>query len=316
MKLASIDIGTNTLRLLIGQVDGNGHIHDAVLKREITRLGGGFHGKKLHSDAKKRTLAALKGFALTLAEQGIKNVNASATSVIREAEDGHLFIDEIKVKTGIHAEVISGSREAALTLEGVLSALHGRERTALIFDIGGGSTEYIIAEKARVKGLKSLNMGVVSMTEKYLASDPPSQKDIEKISSVVEGFLAELKKELPQLPVIEKAHEPLLVGTAGTITTLAALHQDLKVYDSGKINNYVLTKQAIEALFQRLCRMTHSGRASIEALEEGRADLIIAGTIIVLKTMEEFRFNEMTISDYGLLEGLLIDLSRRKGAIP
>lgn len=316
MKLASIDIGTNTLRLLIGKVDDRGHIHDTILKREITRLGGGFDGKRLHPEAKARTLTALKGFARILAEEGIKNINASATSVVREAEDGHLFIDEIKVKTGLGVQVISGDREAALTLEGVLSALDGKERTALIFDIGGGSTEYIVAEKGKVEGLKSLNMGVVSMTEKLLKSDPPSQNDVENISRAVEDFLIKLRAELRQVGIIEKAAQPILVGTAGTITTLAALDQNLKVYDSRKINNYILHKASIESLFRNLSTMTHSERTAIEALEEGRADLIIAGTIIVLKTMAEFHFDEMVVSDYGLLEGLLIDIARKEGLIP
>lgn len=315
MKLASIDIGTNTLRLLIGKVAKNGHIHDTLLKREITRLGGGFDGRHLHGDAKARTLSALKGFASILAEQNIRNMRVSATSVVRDAEDGPLFIDEIKVKTGLEVEVLSGETEAAITLEGVLSALEGREKRALLFDIGGGSTEYIVAEGGKVKGLKSLNMGVVSITEKNLKSDPPSKSDIAEISSVVDNFLIDLRNKLPELDMIEKGPQSILVGTAGTITTLAALDQDLKIYDSRKINNYVLTRQSIESLFERLTAMSHAERAALEALEEGRADLIIAGTIIVLRTMEEFRFDQMVVSDYGLLEGLLLDLARKEGLI-
>ncbi|MBE9503967.1 MAG: Ppx/GppA family phosphatase [Proteobacteria bacterium] len=316
MKIASIDIGTNTLRLLIGAVQKDGHIIDSHLMREITRLGGGFDGKRLHPDSEKRTLRAVKIFSDVIKEAGVKKVRASATSVVREAENGKEFIDEIKSLTGINVDIISGDIEAALTLKGVLSALYQKESKALVFDIGGGSTEYIIAESGKVIGLNSLNMGVVSLTEKYLKSDPPSADNLSNIRSAVDSFLLALKTPgsgLPELSHMGGNSGSILVGTAGTITTLAALDQNLEIYDSRKINNYVLTKDAIDKLFKRLSGMTHEERVAIKALEEGRADLIIAGTIIVQRTMEEFGFNELVVSDYGLLEGLLIDEAERQG---
>jgi exopolyphosphatase/guanosine-5'-triphosphate,3'-diphosphate pyrophosphatase len=311
MKLASIDIGTNTLRLLIGSVDSTGQITDSLLKREITRLGGGFDGKDLHPDAKRRTLDTLSRFAGILKKNGVTRLAVSATSVVREAEDGSAFIEEIFEKTGIAVEVISGEREASLTLKGVLSALEGgRERKTLIFDIGGGSTEFITADRGEVTGLKSLNMGVVALTEKYLYSDPPSAADITTIEKNIDAFMVEFKSALP--PVVADG-ETLLVGTAGTVTSLAALDQNLTTYDSRKINNYKMTRDTVDCLFERLKAMTHNERAAIEALEDGRADLIIPGTIIVLKAMDSFGFKEMVVSDYGLLEGLLIDLAEREG---
>jgi exopolyphosphatase/guanosine-5'-triphosphate,3'-diphosphate pyrophosphatase len=186
----------------------------------------------------------------------------------------------------------------------------------MVFDIGGGSTEYIIAENGKVIGLDSLNMGVVSLTEKYLKSDPPSAGDLSDIRSAVDSFLLTLKtweSGLPELSHIGGNSDSILVGTAGTITSLAALDQNLEIYDTRKINNYVLTKDAVDRLFKRLSGMTHKERVAIKALEEGRADLIIPGTIIVQKTMEEFGFNELVISDYGLLEGLLIDEANHLG---
>lgn len=314
MKIASIDIGTNTLRLLIGRVDGAGNIIDSHLSREITRLGGGFNGKTLHAESKTRTLRALKKFSDIILDAGVKNIRAAATSVIREAEDGRKFIEEIKAVTGINVEIISGDREATLTLKGVLSALNEKEKTALIFDIGGGSTEYIVAEDGRVIGLKSINMGVVSLTEKYLKTDPPSDGDLSTIASVIDGFLSSLKLETCGLTApgkIKGSSNSILVGTAGTITTLAALDQNLNIYDTRKINNYLLTKDAIDNIFNKLKVMTHEERTAIKSLEEGRADLIIPGTLVVQRTMEEFGFNELVVSDYGLLEGLLIDEAER-----
>jgi len=313
MKLASIDIGTNTLRLLIGSVDSRGQIRDSLIRREITRLGGGFDGKELHTEAKRRTLDALSRFAGILRKNGVTRVAASATSVVREAEDGRAFIGDIFEKTGIAVELISGEKEAALTLKGVLSALEGgREKKSLIFDIGGGSTEFVTADRGEVTGLKSLNMGVVSLTEKYLHSDPPSPADITTIEKKVDAFMTEFKAALPP---VSADSGTLLVGTAGTVTSLAALDQGLSVYDSRKINNYRMTRYAVERLFERLKAMTHYERAAMEALEEGRADLIIPGTIIVLRAMAAFGFGDMIVSDYGLLEGLLIDLAEREGFI-
>ncbi len=314
MKLASIDIGTNTIRLLIGEVGGDGRVRDALLKREITRLGGGFDGEKLHSEAKQRTLTALKSFAAILAEAGVKNVRAAATSIVREARDGLTFLEEVKVQTGIAVEVIDGETEATLTLKGVLSALEKGGNRTLVFDIGGGSTEYILSGTGGIVAVSSLNMGVVSLAEARLHSDPPSKNEVQSITEEIDRFLLSLEKKMPPLNQL-KDSDTRLVGTAGTITTLAALDQDLEVYDSRKINNYLLTKAAVESLFQRLTSMRHAERAALRALEEGRADLIIPGTLIVLETMTRFGFDEMVVSDYGLLEGLLLDLAEREGNI-
>lgn len=313
MKLASIDIGTNTVRLLIADIDGKGNMEDTLIKRAITRLGGGFDGRRLHGESKKRTLNALIDFAKIIEEHSVCTIRCAATSAIREAEDGRAFIDEIRDKSGLVVDVISGELEASLTLKGVLSQLDKPKNTALIFDIGGGSTEYILAENGLLHGAKSLNMGVVSITETYLKSDPPSQVDISNIGSRVDNFLLALKKEMPSCDRREGKSDSILVGTAGTITTLAAMDQELDIYDSRKINNYRLTKRAIARLFDSLVAKTYIERAAMPGLEEGRADLIIAGTVIVLRTMEYFGFDEMVVSDYGLLEGLLLDLAEGKG---
>ncbi|MDT8318294.1 MAG: exopolyphosphatase [bacterium] len=312
MKLASIDVGTNTVRLLIADIDETGNMRDTLVKRVITRLGGGFAGGYLHGESKRRTMTALIDFAKIIAENGICSMRCAATSAIREAVDGQAFIDEIRSETGLLVDVISGEVEASLTLKGVLSQLDRAEKTALVFDIGGGSTEYILAEKGEVNALQSLNMGVVSLTETCLKSDPPSSADISAIKAIVDNFLLTLKREFPSLDMLERRSGSILVGTAGTITTLAALDQKLDIYDSGKINNYRLTRAALNRLFDSLIAKTHKEREAMPGLEEGRADLIIVGTIIVLGTMENFGFDEMVVSDYGLLEGLLLDLAEGK----
>jgi len=316
MKLASIDIGTNTLRLLIGDVDRSGRITDTLLKREITRLGGNFNGQNLDAEARSRTLRALMRFSALIKKSGVENVRAAATSVVRDAQDGDLFIKEVREKAGIDVEVISGDVEGAITLKGVLSALEDKKRNYLVFDIGGGSTEFILAVRGRITGLTSINMGVVALAEKYLQSDPLSTSDISRITSVIDDFINRLTKENPSFSATDiiAKQNALLVGTAGTITSLAALDQNLNVYDTRKINNYVLKYESVCKQFERLSRLTHEERANIRALEEGRADLIIPGTIIVMKVMKAFGFKELVVSDYGLLEGLLIDMAENAAA--
>ncbi len=316
MKLAAIDIGTNTLRLIVGEVNRDGRISEYLLERRITRLGGGFDGYRLHPASRRRTLDALRDFSVILKKQGVTSVRAAATSVVRRAADGDDFIREIRKETGIDVEVITGKTEASITLKGVLSALDGADRNTLVFDIGGGSTEYIVAEGGSVRGLVSIEMGVVPLTERYLKSDPPSAEEIRKIEETVDAMIGKLKGGgLDGLEIIDPSRGSLLVGTAGTVTTLAALDMNLETYDRERVNNYVLTKEGVSLLFRRLAAMSHRERASIASVEEGRADLIIPGTIIVLRTMENFGFSELVVSDYGLLEGLLLDLAERKGIV-
>jgi len=263
----------------------------------------------MNTDAYHITMGALIDFAGIIAEHNLSTIRCAATSAIREAVDGSDFIDEILTKTGLVVDVISGELEASLSLKGVLSQLDNAEKPALVFDIGGGSTEYIVAENGLLHGAKSLNMGVVSLTETCLKSDPPSETDIFDINAKVDSFLLALKEEMPSLDTLEGRSDSILVGTAGTITTLAAMDQELDIYDSRKINNYRLSKAAVNRLLNSFLARTHIERAAMAGIEEGRADLIIAGTIIVLRTMEDFGFHEMVVSDYGLLEGLLLDLA-------
>ena len=311
MKLASIDIGTNTLRLLIGNVDRSGNIADTILKREITRLGGGVENGLLRSDAKARTLEALERFSSIIKKNSVKKVSAAATSVVRDAKNGGLFVKEIKDKTGIDVNVISGEFEGALTLKGVVSALDGKNKIPLVFDIGGGSTEFILAGNEKVERVATINMGVVALAENKLKSDPPSAADITNIIIAVDDYIHSLEVKSPLFFDTDFVSQQnnILVGTAGTITTLAAIDQDMELYDSRKINNYVLKYESVKNIFHELSGLTHEERAGIKALEKGRADLIIPGTLIVMRVMKALDFNELVVSDYGLLEGLLIEMA-------
>lgn len=317
ITLASIDIGTNTFRLLISDLDDNGVLHPKLLKREITRLGGGFAADRaLTEESMARGLSTLSAFSKLLREHGVKRVRAVATSVVREAENGRDFISLVKDKTGLDVEVIGGEEEASLALKGVLSCVNPKSRYALVFDIGGGSTEYILSDVNTPVYSESLKLGVVHATEAFLRSDPPKEDEIERISSHVVERLTPFKDNLANRELSDRLpprnSDITLIGTAGTITTLAAMDQGLETYDPSRINNHILSYDTVKSLFNIMLPLTLSERRRLKALEGGREDLIIAGTIIVLKTMEVFGFEKMLVSDGGLLEGVLVDMVEKQ----
>lgn len=314
---ASIDIGTNTFRLLISDLKNEGKLHQRVIRREITRLGGGFTANGgLTEDSMARGIATLSTFSGILREHKVGKVRAVATSVVREARNGTEFVRRVKEMTGLDVEVITGDEEALLALKGVLSCITVKTKDALVFDIGGGSTEYILSSLGNPIYSESLKLGVVHAAETFLHSDPTTNEEIEAISGHVVERLTPyinniskkgLKKRLPP-----ENTDITLIGTAGTITTLAAMDQGLEIYDPSRINNYMLTHDRVKMLFNEIYPLSLTERRKLHSLEGGREDLIVAGTVIVLKTMEVFGFREMMVSDGGLLEGVLIDIVEKK----
>lgn len=320
ITLASIDIGTNTFRILISDLDDNGILHPKLLKREITRLGGGFTANgALTEESMARGVSTLSTFSELLREHGVKKVRAVATSVVREATNGVDFSKLIKKETGLDVEVIGGEEEASLALKGVLSCVTVGTGYALTFDIGGGSTEYILSNRANPLYSESLKLGVVHATETFLKSDPPKEEEVDRLTAHIEGMLRPFLERLAGMGLREKLplanSDITLIGTAGTITTLAAMDMGLESYDPSKINNHFLTYETVKRLFTLILPLTLNERRSLKALEGGREDLIIAGTIIVLKTMEVFGFEKMMVSDGGLLEGVLVDMLEKQGTL-
>jgi len=297
---AAIDLGTNTARLLIGSIDSGPVIRPLAVKRVVTRLGGGFTREKgVSAEARERTLAALRDFAADMRRYTVDRVRAVATSAVRDAVNGRAFADEVFSETGIRLEIIDGHEEALLTLRGVVSGL-GREGDFLVFDIGGGSTEYTLARGTNPLFTRSLPLGVVRLTEGKGAV--PAME--EKISRELDILRSEMVRE---------GHSSFpagstLVGTAGSVTTLAALDMELTPYDPLKVQGYILSMVAIRRIFDRLLPLTPEQRLLLPGMEKGREDLIVAGILITLKTMELFGFDSLTVSDTGILEGILLSL--------
>lgn len=311
MRYASIDLGTNTLRLLIAE-PADGLIKPVFYTRKITRLGGNYAEEAgIDPESAERTFSALEEFKRHIDEYGVTEVMAFATSVVRRARNRDWFSGEVKKRAGIDITVITGGTEARLSLLGVLSVLEQRNGKKLVIDIGGGSTEFIATDGTEMKGGWSMEMGVVHLTEKYLRSDPPDAAELDGIEQEVKSVLRELKSRMRKDGVdpdeFSGQKGAVFVGTAGTITTLAAIDQDLEAYDRNRINNYRIKKERVEAIYKRLAGLCVRERERVLNMEKGREDLIIPGSAITLLTMEAFGFGSAVVSDAGLLEGILID---------
>lgn len=292
--VAAIDLGTNTARLLIAT--GNPY-RQILLKRTITRLGGGFtRASGLSEEAMERSLAALKEFAREIARHRATRVRAVATSAVRDAVNGKYFCERVRIETGIALEVIDGTEEAELTLKGVSAVLDDRSGDLVVFDVGGGSTEYTLARDVEPVFSRSLPIGVVRLTE--------GKVGVAEMEEKIARELALLKGELAGEGLGRRFSGATLVGTAGTATTLAAIQMGMEDYDYRRVNNFTMGRSDVERIFVRLLPLTPAERLGVKGLEPGREDLIIAGILVVLQTMRIFGFENLKVSDSGLLEGL------------
>jgi exopolyphosphatase / guanosine-5'-triphosphate,3'-diphosphate pyrophosphatase len=294
--VAAIDLGTNTIRLLIADREPYRQI---LLNRTITRLGGGFsreHG--LSEEAQERSIEALKRFAEEMQRHQVSKVRAVATSAVRDAVNGRAFCQRVKEATGICLEVIDGTEEAVLTLRGVTSIVDQQQGDFAVFDVGGGSTEYTLAQASELHFSRSLPIGVVRLTE--------GKPGVAEMEDKVVRELAKLRRELQEEGLLERFGKATLIGTAGTATTLASIQLGMTDYDYKKVNNHIMPLAEIERIFEMLKPMTPRERLNVPGLQPGREDLIIAGTVVVLTTMRLFGFPSLKISDSGLLEGLIL----------
>lgn len=294
---AAIDFGTNTARLLIAMRSGDGIVPIHV-EREVVRLGGGFTDEYgLSVEAIDRGLNCLRRFSKIISEYGVEQVQASATSAVRDAANGRDFVDMVFRETGIKLVVIDGDAEARLTLKGVLSGLDSESATLVVLDVGGGSTEFTVSTDGNPVFIKSMPIGVVRLTEGFQKSSDM----IERVRIVVD----QLECDLSQAGIIVSGSSEF-VGTAGTATTIAAIKLEMSDYDYRKVNNFTVSRGDIAEIFQRLSLLNPQERLLIKGVEKGREDLIIAGLVIIMSVMDRFGFNRLKVSDFGLLEGLTL----------
>jgi exopolyphosphatase/guanosine-5'-triphosphate,3'-diphosphate pyrophosphatase len=302
---AAVDVGTNTVRLLLGE-ERDGRVVPARYYRRITRLGGGFTSEMgLSPQAMERTLSALTEIGEILRSSGVNTVRAVGTAALREAPNGVSFAEKIRSAARIPLEIIDGIEEATLCARGVLSALSPRPDHCLIFDIGGGSTEFILTRGSEPIFQRSYPLGVVRLCEQV----PSLDQQTVRIGQILERFQADLAVAGWE----RVAAGSTLVGTAGTVTTLAALQLEMTQYDWRRVNNLVLGVEDLKRMASRLAPLSSEERESLPGMEKGRGDLILPGLGIVLGILEHFGRSQVTASDFGLLEGALLSLGNRGG---
>lgn len=317
MLHAAIDVGSNTLRLLIGSVRGS-EVQRVYVSRAITRLAEGIRDSgNLSEENMAKSLDALRDFSRVLSGYGVDHVRAVGTSALREAKNSKGFIANVLEECGILIETISGMREAELTAEGVRSGFTGTAAPSLVVDIGGGSTEWILSgapDQMIFHG--SAPFGVVNLYERFMKTDPPSSLEVSALNEVINAWFLSGTWEGLKTPAdepllrerISAAPVGLLIGTGGTLTTLASLDLGLTTYDNRRIHMHPVTLRRLFGIRDALMSLPLKERQGMDGLERGRADLIIPGILLTIRLMKILCFDTLIVSDYGLLEGLLMEM--------
>ncbi|MBM2623504.1 Ppx/GppA family phosphatase [Actinoplanes sp. LDG1-06] len=302
MRVAGIDCGTNSIRLLIADVEADGKLTDVARRMEIVRLGEGVDRTgRLSDGAISRTRKALLGYAAEIAELGVTRVRMCATSASRDAENAQEFRDMVRGVLGVDPEVISGNEEARLSFTGAVAGLTA-ERPCLVVDIGGGSTEFVTGSDT-VDHAISMDIGCVRMTERHLHSDPPSPAEIHNTGRDV---TAAVDIALTAVPGREAK---TLVGLAGTVTTITALAKSLPTYDSTRIHHAEVSLNDVARVTAELLGMTVEQRRALPVMHPGRADVIVGGALILRTIMERSGHDTVIASEHDILDGIAFSLA-------
>ena len=306
MRLAGVDIGTLTCRLLIADLPADGRLIEIRSERQILRLGEGVdQTKRLNVAAMDRVVQCLSEWRAHVDASHVDATAAVATSAVRDAANREEFLDRVKREAGFEVELISGDEEARRTMLGIRSGLPQGVTDVLALDIGGGSTEFILDRPGQPPIVRSIDIGVVRLCERLLHHDPPTDGEVQQAR---EWIAKETKAVVAGMGNYQTA---TFVGTAGTVTSLAAMAQKLPSYEPARIHNYHLQLTTIQELEQTLLSRKKADRAGLPGLEKGREEVIAAGAIIIRTVMQTLRMSSVLVSDLGLREGVLIDLATR-----
>jgi exopolyphosphatase / guanosine-5'-triphosphate,3'-diphosphate pyrophosphatase len=297
MRVAAIDCGTNSIRLLIADIEGNS-FREVVRDMEIVRLGQGVDQTgQFHPDAIARTLSAVDKFAAEIAKRGVEKIRFCATSATRDATNRHLFVDGVRERLGIEPEVISGDEEAALSFAGAIQDLDPSNGPFLVIDIGGGSTEFVFGTSS-VEAARSVNIGCVRMSERHFANDPATAAQVELARTDIQAAIAQAAAEVP----ITQAKT--LVAVAGTATTVAAAALDLSEYDRYAIHLARISATQVHEASAMFLTSNRERRLALGYMHPGRVDVIAAGALVLSEIMKATGATEFVASESDILDGM------------
>lgn len=300
-RVAVIDVGTNSTRLLVADVAGD-RVEPLRRISTVTRLGRGVDlSGHLSSEAIEDVCAAIADYMTLIEELGAEAVETIATSAVRDADNGSAFIAELRERFALSARVLDGEEEARLTY---LGATHEAPPTVptLVVDIGGGSTELIVGHDSEISFHDSMQVGVVRHSERHIASDPPTASELEELAADVRGAI-----ERSLTPDVRAERG---IAVAGTPTSLAAVEQGLEPYDPAKVHGHVLALPQIQRMLSRLASLPLAKRAEVPGLHPDRAPTIVAGVVILVEAMRAFGLEQVTVSEHDILYGTAIAAAR------
>lgn len=301
-RVAAIDCGTNSIRLLVADADPRtGELVDLDRRMTIVRLGQGVDKTgRLAPEALDRTFAACREYAETIKRHGAERIRFVATSASRDAENRDDFVRGVLDILGVEPEVISGDQEAEFSFTGATKELKGSDHLAkpyLVVDIGGGSTEFVVGDD-HVRAARSVDIGCVRLTERHIRSDPPAPAELDAVRADIEAALDLAEQSVP----IRDAGT--LVGLAGSVTTVSAIALGLDAYDSEAIHHSRVSYEQVAEIVGRLSRATHDERAAISVMHPGRVDVIVSGALVLLSIMDRTGAREVVVSEHDILDGI------------
>lgn len=301
-RVAAIDCGTNSIRLLVADADPRtGELVDLDRRMTIVRLGQGVDKTgRLAPEALDRTFAACREYAEVIKSHGAERLRFVATSASRDAENRDDFVRGVLDILGVEPEVISGDQEAEFSFTGATKELAGSDHVAkpyLVVDIGGGSTEFVVGDD-QVRAARSVDIGCVRLTERHIRTDPPAPAELDAVRADIGAALDLAEQTVP----IREAHT--LVGLAGSVTTVAAIALGLDAYDSAAIHHSRISYEQVSEIVGRLTGSTHDERAAIPVMHPGRVDVIAAGALVLLSIMDRTGAREVVVSEHDILDGI------------
>src|SRR5262245_4526156 len=296
VRVAVVDIGTNSTRLLIGDVDGD-TVNEVERRTSVTNMGRGVdHTGLICTDAIDDVCTVIAEYRARYEEMRAERVAAIATSAVRDAVNGEAFIAELRERFGLDARLLTGEEEANLTYRGA-TAHRPANGSTLVFDIGGGSTELIVGSGRRVGFHTSLQAGTIRQSERHLTSDPPDPHELEDLASDIHKLI---ERAIAEQPGARASHA---IAVAGTPTSLAAIDQELEPYDRDRVHGYRLGLGRIQRMLSRLASLPLAERRRVPGLHPGRAPTIVTGTVILVQVMRAFGMKEIEVSELDILHG-------------